>query len=76
MPMLKNLNGSQKRLDKTNLIPYHLPMNQTPTEIIVYRSPWERDAANFWYENPEWILYIIGGIVLVYVIAKFFGKRR
>ena len=52
-------------------------------QVIVYRSKWEAERDQFFFENPEYILYFIGGaialavlIVAVDKLKKFFGIRR
>lgn len=52
-------------------------------QVIVYRSKWEAERDQFFFDNPEYILYVIGGaaalvilIVLVDKLKKFFGIRR
>lgn len=52
-------------------------------QVIVYRSKWESERDQFFFNNPEYILYIAGGclaivllVVVVDKIKKFFGIRR
>lgn len=52
-------------------------------QVIVYRSKWEAERDEFFFNNPEYILYFIGGaiavvgmIILVDKIRKFFGIHR
>jgi len=52
-------------------------------QVIVYRSKWEAERDQFFFDNPEYILYFIGGaialtvlIVAVDKLKKFFGIRR
>ena len=52
-------------------------------QVIVYRSKWEAERDQFFFDNPEYILYFIGGaialavlIVAVDKLKKFFGVRR
>lgn len=52
-------------------------------QVIVYRSKWEAERDQFFFDNPEYILYFIGGaialvvlIVVVDKLKKYFGIRR
>jgi hypothetical protein len=52
-------------------------------QVIVYRSKWEAERDQFFFENPEYILYFIGGSILLAVtiiavdkLKRFFGIRR
>lgn len=52
-------------------------------QVIIYRSKWEAERDQFFFENPEYILYFIGGAILLAVIIlivdkmkRFFGIRR
>jgi hypothetical protein len=54
-----------------------------PEQVIVYRSKWEAERDQFFFDNPEYILYFIGGaivlavlIVVVDKLKKYFGIRR
>lgn len=52
-------------------------------QVIVYRSKWEAERDQFFFDNPEYILYFIGGAIVLAVsivavdrLKKFFGIRR
>lgn len=52
-------------------------------QVIVYRSKWEAERDQFFFENPEYILYFIGGSILLAILIvvvdrlkKYFGIRR
>lgn len=52
-------------------------------QVIVYRSKWEAERDQFFFDNPEYILYmagimlgVVGLIVIVDKIKRKFGIRR
>lgn len=40
------------------------------TEVVVFRSP----AEAFYWDNPEYILYIFGGAILIIAGFVIYGK--
>lgn len=47
--------------------------------IVVYRSQFERNADQFYSENPEYIFYVILGAVLIIgswmLVSSFLGRK-
>lgn len=56
---------------------------ETTEQVIIYRSKWEAERDQFFYNNPEYILYFVVGalllagfIVVVDKIRNWTGIRR
>lgn len=46
------------------------------TNIVVYRNHFEANADQFYSENPEYIMYILGGCIIVGVGLYLWNKYK
>ncbi len=56
---------------------------ETTEQVIIYQSKWEAERDQFFFDNPEYILYfaigavvLVGFIVAVDKIRNWMGVRR
>lgn len=42
--------------------------------VVIYKSEFERAADQFYYNNPEYVLYVTIGVVIVLGIFWLFSK--
>jgi hypothetical protein len=45
-------------------------------QVIVYRSKWEAEMDQFFFDNPEYILYFAGGCVLLVILIVAVDKLK
>lgn len=53
-------------------------MNASTTSIVVYRSKWQEQADDFYFNHPEYIAGGVFGLVIIVLIAAIVDsiKRR